>query len=480
MNKALYVLICALALLTACDDTTDTLGSSLTKNEDVITVTDGIYKITSRSVVVDSVLARNTTGYLGNVKDPETGTYIKSNFLTQFHTFEDYVFPEKERLSKGIVADSCELRLYYDSFYGDSLTSMKATLYEMQKPVEENQRYYSSFDPEANGFVRIDGNAINVKKIYTLANGNFSDSLRNSSGYVNNITFKLNKPYTDRNGKTYSNYGTYIMQQYYDHPEYFRNSYSFIHNVCPGFYIKHENGVGCMAYIYLTQLNTYFTYKDSVDHSGVANFSGTEEVRQLTQTTNDRKRINELAADNSCTYIKSPAGIFTELTLPVEEICKNHENDSINSAKVVLKCLNNTVGGEYAFNVPTTILMIKASDAKNFFENNKIADYRSTFIATYSATTNSYTFNNIGELVKSMYAAMQGSISSPETWKQNHPDWNKVLLIPVNASYTNSNGGNVLSRIAHDMSLSSVRLIGGSENPYEDLEVSVIYSKFAK
>lgn len=469
-----------MALLTACDDTTDTLGSSLTKSEDLITVTDGIYKLTSRSVIVDSVLSRNIIGYLGNVRDPETGTNIQSNFLTQFHTFENYVFPEADKLVKGIVADSCELRLYYDSFYGDSLTSMKASLYELEKPVEENQKYYSSFDPEANGYLRKDANALSMKKIYTLADGNYTDSLRNTSKYVNNICFSLSKPYTDRAGKTYNNYGTYIMQQYYDHPEYFRNSYSFIHNVCPGFYIKHENGVGCMAYIYLTQLNTYFTYKDSVAHSGIANFTGTEEVRQLTQISNDRKRIEQLAADNTCTYIKSPAGIFTELTLPVEAICKGHENDSINSAKVVLKCLNNNVAGEYAFNVPTTILMVKASDAKKFFENNKLADYRSSFVSTYSATTNSYTFNNIGELVKSMYAEMQSASAYSATWKDDNPEWNKVLLIPVSASYANNSGSNVLSRLAHDMSLSSVRLIGGSENPYDDLEVSVIYSKFAR
>lgn len=469
-----------MALLTACDDTTDTLGSSLTKSEDLITVTDGIYKLTSRSVIVDSVLSRNIIGYLGNVRDPETGTNIQSNFLTQFHTFENYVFPEADKLVKGIVADSCELRLYYDSFYGDSLTSMKASLYELEKPVEENQKYYSSFDPEANGYLRKDANALSMKKIYTLADGNYTDSLRNTSKYVNNICFSLSKPYTDRAGKTYNNYGTYIMQQYYDHPEYFRNSYSFIHNVCPGFYIKHENGVGCMAYIYLTQLNTYFTYKDSVTHSGIANFTGTEEVRQLTQISNDRKRIEQLAADNTCTYIKSPAGIFTELTLPVEAICKGHENDSINSAKVVLKCLNNNVAGEYAFNVPTTILMVKASDAKKFFENNKLADYRSSFVSTYSETTNSYTFNNIGELVKSMYAEMQSASAYSATWKDDNPDWNKVLLIPVSASYANNSGSNVLSRLAHDMSLSSVRLIGGSENPYDDLEVSVIYSKFAR
>ena len=93
MKRTIYILLSAVALLTACDDTTDTIGSSLTNVEDIINVTDNTFRITSRTMKADSVLARSTTGYIGNVKDPETGTYIKSNFATQFHLAEDYAFP---------------------------------------------------------------------------------------------------------------------------------------------------------------------------------------------------------------------------------------------------------------------------------------------------------------------------------------------------------------------------------------------------
>lgn len=467
--------------ITSCDDTTDTIGNSLTNHDDLITVTDGVFKISSRSVVVDSVLSRNILGYLGRVKDPETGTYINSNFITQFHTFEDYSLPDRSILPKGIVADSCEVRLFYNSFYGDSLTAMRATLYELDQPVEENKRYYSSFDPEKEGLIRIADNAVRISKNYTLADGNYTDSARHTKDYVNNISFHLNKPYTDKNGNQYNNYGSYIMAKYYENPSYFKNSYNFIHNVCPGFYIKTENGLGCMAYIYLSQLNTYFTYKDSTEHVGILNFTGTEEVRQLTQVENDKERIAELAADKTCTYIKSPAGIFTELTIPVEDICRGHENDSINSAKVVLQCINNRADrSDYAFSVPSTLLMVRVADAKTFFEENKIADSRTSFVASYSGTYNTYTFSNIGELVKHMYDALPTDPTARVQYIAANPDWNKVLIIPVNATYTTYNSTNILSRLTHEMSLSSTRLIGGSENPYNDIDISVIYSKMAK
>lgn len=484
MKKLLLAIFSIAALFTACDDTTDTIGSTLTKKEDLVTVSDGIFKIHSRSVIADSVLAKSIIGYLGKVKDPETGAYINSNFITQFHTFENFSFPNTSILPKGTIADSCQVRLFYDSFYGDSLTSMKATLYELAKPIEENTNYYSTFSPEENGLLRLSDNAVKVSKTYTLASGNYTDSLRNSGEYVNNIFFNLNDPYTDKDGNSYNNYGTYLMKKYYENPDNFKNSYNFIHNVCPGFYIKSENGVGCMAYIYLSQLNTYFTYKDSVEHVGVANFSGTEEVRQISQVTNDASRIRQLAADNSCTYIKAPAGIYTELTLPVEEICANHENDSITSAKVTLSCLAKTNSDQYTFKAPTTILMIRADKAEEFFKDNKLADNRTSYLAAFTKTSNSYSFNNIGELIKSMYKEMPQNPALREQWKLANPSWNKVLLIPVSASYytiQTSSGATrqVLSNLSNDMSLSSVQLIGGSENPNDDITISVIYSKFA-
>lgn len=480
MKKILFVILGVMTMLASCDDTTDKLGSSLTRNEDLLTVTDGIYTVASRSVCVDSVISRSISGYLGNIKDLETGTYIKSNFLTQFHTYENYKFPEQDILSNGITADSCQVRLFYNTFYGDSLTSMKATLYEMASPVEEGTAYYSSINPEELGLLRKGSGGIKVTKRYTLADNNLTDSMRASSSYASNIAFNLNDKYVSKEGKTYNNYGTYVMQKYYEDPDNFKNSYNFIHNVCPGFYIKSENGVGCMATIYLTQLNIYFTVKDSTTHVGVANFSGTEEVRQITEIENNKDRIKQLAEDKTCTYIKSPAGIFTELTLPVEDMFNGHENDSINSAKLALKCISNNETGQYAFNAPTTILMVKVDDAKTFFENNEISNNRTSYVATYNKTANNYSFNNIGQLARNMHEQLPKEVIERERYKRDHPNWNKVLLIPVTANYTTYNSSSIVSRISHDMSLSSIRLVGGEDSAYGEITMSVIYSKFKR
>lgn len=53
--------------------------------------------------------------------------------------------------------------------------------------------------------------------------------------------------------------------------------------------------------------------------------------------------------------------------------------------------------------------------------------------------------------------------------------WNKAVIIPVTVTY-NTDGE--IIKVAHDMSMTSTRLVGGSENPYEPLTIDVIYSKF--
>ena len=79
--------------MTACDDTTDTIGASLTDNMDNLKISTDSFRVSSRSVLADSVLSKNATGYLGRVKDPEKdedGVYardINNCRFTQYCTF---------------------------------------------------------------------------------------------------------------------------------------------------------------------------------------------------------------------------------------------------------------------------------------------------------------------------------------------------------------------------------------------------------
>lgn len=483
--RLLTVLVIAALTFAACDDTTEGIGGSITNKIDNINISNSAFNVTTKSIVADSVLSRNNTGLIGKMKDPETGNYIKGDYMTQLSvlpTFSVDTLDYIKQANKGsIEADSCYLLVSYNASYGDTIAPMKVTAYEMTKPMAEDKEYYSNYDAFKEGWV-------NENNQHWSSNYNLSNT-----SDVKNFKIYLNKKYT-KDGKTYKNYGSYIMQTYAEHPEYFKTNYKFLHNVCPGFYIKNVGGTGNMAKIWNTELIFYWTRhktikaKDGVKDStavsiGYNRFDGTEEVLQLNKIEN--KNLEELASKQNYTYLKSPAGIFTEVTLPIKDIMKGHEKDTLNTATISFPRLNADEDNPYNFATPSTILMVQKDSLQSFFEKSKLADNRTSYTASYSSTgtyKNAYTFQNIANLVSAMYKN-----------KGKGENWNKVVLVPVNVITTTQGYTTVISKINHDMSLASTRLIVGTDDPNKDyttdektgkkvasgpIRIKVIYSKF--
>lgn len=483
--RLLTVLVIAALTFAACDDTTEGIGGSITNKIDNINISNSAFNVTTKSIVADSVLSRNNMGLIGKMKDPETGNYVKGDYMTQLSvlpTFSVDTLDYIKQANKGsIEADSCYLLVSYNASYGDTIAPMKVTAYEMTKPMAEDKEYYSNYDAFKEGWV-------------SESNQHWSSNynLSNTSD-VKNFKIYLNKEYK-KDGKTYKNYGSYIMQTYAEHPEYFKTNYKFLHNVCPGFYIKNVGGTGNMAKIWNTELIFYWTRHKTINKDSTAvsigynRFDGTEEVLQLNKIENDTENLKKLASKDQekCTYLKSPAGIFTEVTLPIEDIMKGHEKDTLNTATISFPRLNNAdEDNPYNFATPSTILMVQKDSLKSFFEKSKLADNRTSYTASYSSTgtyKNAYTFQNIANLVSAMYKN-----------KGKGENWNKVVLVPVNVITTTQGYTTVISKINHDMSLASTRLIVGTDDPDKDyttdektgkkvasgpIRIKVIYSKF--
>lgn len=478
-------LFIAAMTIAACDDTTDNIGSSITNDVDNISIKDQVFNVTSRSIVSGPVLSRNNTGMIGMVKDPETGTYVAGDYMTQFGVLSSFSLDTLEYIRNAhdgkIEADSCYLLVSYKTTYGDTLAPMKATAYEMSKPMSENQEYYSDYDA--------------FKDNWVSENNYKSSTTYNLNSTTMAFKIYLNKPYTAKDGKPYKNYGSYLMNTFVDHPEYFKTNWDFLNKVCPGFYIKNAGGIGNVANIWNTELQFYYKIQKTVKNSagkdsivtGLAfnRFDGTEEVLQLNKITNDTTTLANLAKDESCTYLKSPAGIFTEVTLPVEDIMKGHEKDTLNTATISFPRMNNVDNNnDYQFSVPSTILMVQKDSLDAFFEKNKLTDNRTSYTASYNRNStgvkNAYTFYNISNLVTAMYRN-----------KGKSKNWNKVVLVPVTLTTSTQNNATVITKINHDMQLTSTRLIKATDDPDKDyttkdgkrvatgpVQIKVIYSKF--
>ncbi|MBQ6965932.1 MAG: DUF4270 domain-containing protein [Bacteroidaceae bacterium] len=445
-------LVVALLMFASCDDDTATLGVDMMPTSDIIQKNYETYDVTTQSYAVgDSVLARTSMSYFGRFTDPETGTTIKSDFLAQFHCDEGFTIPDS------VENDSCisfEAKLFIDDFVGDSLASFKLSVYELNKQLDPNADYYTNIDPE-NYYDKTE--APLATKWFTLSDRTITDSARWAKGYYSNIRVTLP-----------NELGTQIIRDYRQHPEHFANTSAWTQSGNPcskGLYFKLENGDGAMAYIYVVQLNMYFNYYDEelqTDTLGLSELAATEEVVEATRFENSN--LQKLLDDTQATYLKSPAGIFTLATIPADQI---NVKDTINSAKLTFTRYNDTVESDFKLAIPKTILLVRLDDYLNgFFENYQLADSKTSYITTFNSTTNSYVFRNVSRLITTMASEKQNGTATE--------NWNKVLLIPVSATYDSSNN---IVKLNHDFSMSSTKLVGGDT---DRISMEVIYSSFTK
>ncbi len=470
---SLFVNAAALSLLSvACDNDTLGVGADIMPEGDGVTNKMASFVVKSHTEKFDSVLANTNVCMLGTIIDSETRAKTTCDFLAQFHVMENYAFPDKENMllddNGEIIIDSCDLRVYFDSYYGDSLAPMLLGVHELSKSkiMEENLNYYTNINPQDY----VDQNSSVGDTVVYAIKDLTKDTLNevSSSSYYLNMKAQLPKEY-----------GKYLVDKYYESPVFFKNSYNFIHNVCPGFYFEAAGGLGSMVKVKVSTLNVYFRYKTKTAAGndtivdGMQRMAATEEVIQNTRISNDIP--GDMVNDTTFSYVKSPAALYTVLELPIDEIYAKEgidAKDDINKASLSIRCYNPSNQGDFNLKAPSTLMMLRKSEMYDFFLNAKVPDGKTAFIANYSSLQNAYDFSNISGLVK----------QCKEDRATGSEDWNRVVLIPVATEYSTTTDAygystQTLLKVRHDLTLSSARLEGGNT---DDLKISVVYSRFGK
>lgn len=450
----------AILLFTQCDDTTNTLGNSVIADQDIITArTDTSYAISSTIMVNDSILANTSDVYLGKYTNSTDNTTLSSSFITQFGCTESFEFPEE-----GVVGDSATytiLRLYIDNYYGDSLNAMRCEVHALDKVLDEGTPYYTNFTPE--DFYNTGVKPL-ASKVFNVIDFTEPDSILEGE-YTKRIDIPLP-----------NSIGNSFIEKFYETTpdgkrigkEYFANSEAFINNIFKGIYVKCTQGDGTLVKIFRSRLDIGFNRlikgssgeMDSIQSLSAPFYSG-KEVMQVNKFVNIN--IDALAKEDGHTYIKTPAGLFTEVTLPVVDIIENC--DTINSAKMSFEKYNDAIGTPHS-----TILMVKKSEMHRFFLKNELQDNKTSYLANLS--DNKYTFENISAMLKFLYKEYEEGTALDSNWEANNPDWNKVVLIPVKT--TSDSYGNIL-KIVHDINLASIKLRGGEA--YR-IPIQIVTSKF--
>ena len=462
-SKILYALLVA-TMLFSCDDSTTGIGESTIATGDKISSGMATYHVNTRTILADSIYARTNRAYLGKYTDPQFGEF-SSDFIAQFNCTDDFKFPEHIQEITGI-----HLKLYYTSFFGDSLNAMRLQVDTLNKVIPETdlKTFYTSIDPTKY----YDANAKPLaRKAYAARGASVRDTTYIYTDMYGEETKRLTNYWQEV--KLPLSLGQHMYDKYAADSTNYKDAEKFIKNVLKGVYIHSTHGDGTILYIDDIFLNLNFKYlvessSGKVDSliNGTVVFAATKEVIQANRFKNS-ERLSELAEETHCTYLKTPAGLYTEVTLPIEEIAGIHKRDTINAAAISFTRYNEKSESAYPMEAPQYLLMVRKSEMYSFFENNKTFDGKTSFFAEFSSsgeTGNTYSFTNIAPLISYCMAEKESGNYTE--------DWNKVVLIPVDTEL--DSGGNIIG-IKNSLQMQSASMVGGENNP---IEMHVLFTTF--
>lgn len=421
------------AMLVACEDDLSNIGQDLVKNEVMISVDSTTYNVNGRTVEGLSLDTRSTVTLLGTINTPDYGQ-LSCSFVSQFLPATALLMPDTIPSSR-VTDTKLVLRFPTAGITGDSLAPQQVKVYRLSSDLPEDLS--SSWNPEGH----YDPKAI-AQANYTLSGMAIGDTTVSRNKQIN-IGLSLGK-----------STGIQAIEQYRSNPTIFQWPYTFVKKY-KGLYLKSSFGKGCVANINNASVYAYYqTWADKL----VENDEGVSEVKavevidsvclfttapevlsaSLLKYTTSRK-IDDLKAKGKA-VITTPGGYISQITFPAEDLLKkdywtqNPDLAVINNIKFTIpaKAIENDLG----INVAPSLLMVKASEAKEFFTQSKVPDNVSSFIADYSSTSGCYEFSSMRSYIIEM-AKKGGNIPAEDV---------EFMLIPVNPTYeqvTNNDGTTV-------------------------------------
>lgn len=405
------------ALFVACDDETTSIGSSLVNDKSEVII-DSSFVVTGSSYRDAAVQSRTLTQLLGSLNAKEFGN-ISSDFVTQF-------MPAARLDTAGVKVDdidSVKMLMFFTKgdFTGDSLVPMGLKVYPLKKQLEIP--IFSNFDPadyydESNCWTT-------QSQIYT-GNALYNDSVNNLAYRTISVKLPLE-------------FGRKVYNQYINHPETFATPQAFA-KFFPGLYVKNTFGQGRVTNITNTRINFYFTQHDTYTKDGEERDTTYNVARSYMAVTPEVITNNIISLSLSQdltnrvaqgqTLLVSPTGYNARLTFPAQEILRSYRNNAtdlsvINGLYMAIPVEEITNG--YNITPPANVLLLLSKDRETFFDQNKIADDKTSFLATYDATNHQYVFSGMRNYIVDLF--------NKETVTADDYTFD---LVPVDVTYENS------------------------------------------
>jgi hypothetical protein len=242
----------------------------------------------------------------------------------------------------------------------------------------------------------------------------------------------------------------------------------------PGLYFTTTFGKSTILNVSLTSLLVHYQYNDIKGSSTGQDTIRTSALRlnitpEVTQINHIRNKNDQLLAPSSeYTYVKSPAGVMTEITFPFSEINDKLKSQALNLANFTMYAMPEPSEETLVkLNPPSYMLLINKDSLNGFFEKKRLIDNVTCFLSSgFNTSTYSYQFGNISTMANHYNEINEGK-----------PFDLVYYLVPVDATFTTDQYGNQTSTpisINNRMWPAAVRL----DKREKSLKLDVIFSNF--
>lgn len=423
--KYLVAAFCCLTIVACEEDELSTIGSSLNSSDIVITVDSTFVKLTGESVFNDSILGRTTDPLLGNLTVDNYGT-LHTGYLTQFMPTLNI---DTTNVTPATL-DSVRLYLnYYDTdLTGDSLAPMVLDIYRLNKTIKAP--LYTNIDP--TDYYSPDD---------YITSTTFGSS---TEGFVDEKTSTTDKTISYKQIKVDLplSMGEEIFELYKKNPDIFALPATFAEHF-PGMYMNISYGNGRVVNvkgIFMTMYYRAINSEGKIDTLSHTYMGVTPEVYSinhftLTPDATLQQNVAQANASGHRAYIQSPVGYMPIIHFPTQNVIDKYKEKMSETSKIqnILNALSFTIpiveDPNAVLAPPEYLLFVRASQAKDFFEQKLLPDDISTIYAKYDKGLKAYNFGDISSYIRSVLQREDPTVTE---------DDETIALIPVNITFETS------------------------------------------
>lgn len=393
--SGIFLIIGFIVALTACEEDTTSIGSSITTGEVKISVDTFYFNLGAKALPVSSFDSKTGNLMLGSINTTEYGE-LNCSFVTRLMCVPK--LDVADSLLNVDRVDSCKLILGANrsDIIGDSLAPQRLSVYTLTKQLPSDinnlfnpEGYYNAAAPLAS-------------KSYTLSEISGTDSAFYNNSFVD---LSVDLPVS---------FGKEIFEKYIKEPEIFQWPQTMAENFLPGLFVKSTFGKGCVANIesayiavfyYNLAPSTTIVDKDTipiVKHVANVTFPFTVSPEVLSSnniTYSPSKQIVEKnMVDDGQIVVTTPGGYLANFLFPAQPLIdrykdKNSHLSTIND--LILYIPAEVYNSQSGMPVAENLLMVKTSEYENFFKNNKVPDNLTSFTGVYDSNNQRYYFTTM-------------------------------------------------------------------------------------